>query len=83
MTMRVCEAQIRCLFRQYNANYFGGILPMPYVKIRHSVNTLGYFSYMPDEVYGTTETIEISDFYAYTENQLRDIVVHEMIHYYL
>ena len=83
MTMRVCEAQIRCLFRQYNANYFGGILPMPYVKIRLSVNTLGYFSYMPDEMYGTTETIEISDFYAYTENQLRDIVVHEMIHYYL
>lgn len=56
---------------------------MPYIKIRHSVNTLGYFSYMQNEMFGTTETLEISDFYAYTSNQLRDIVVHEMIHYYL
>ena len=81
--MRVCESQIRCLFRQFNQNYFGNLLPMPYIKIRHSVNTLGYFSYMQNEMSGTTETLEISDFYAYTSNQLRDIVVHEMIHYYL
>ena len=56
---------------------------MPYIKIRHSVNTLGYFSYMQNEMFGTTETLEISDFYEYTSDQLRDIVVHEMIHYYL
>jgi predicted SprT family Zn-dependent metalloprotease len=29
------------------------------------------------------QTIEISDNYDYTESQLRDILVHEMIHYYL
>jgi len=81
--MRICESQIRCLFRQFNKDYFGNILPIPYIKIRHSVNTLGYFSYMQNEMFGTTETLEISDFYAYTSNQLRDIVVHEMIHYYL
>ena len=68
--MRICESQIRCLFRQFNKDYF-------------SVNTLGYFSYMQNEMFGTTETLEISDFYEYTSNQLRDIVVHEMIHYYL
>lgn len=83
LDMRICESQIRCLFRQYNEDYFGSLLPMPFFKIRHSVNTLGYFSYMPDEVFGTTETLEISDFYEYTPNQLRDIIVHEMIHYYL
>ena len=81
--MRICESQIRCLFRQFNKDYFGNILPMPYIKIRHSINTLGYFSYMQNEMSGTTETLEISDFYEYTSNQLRDIVVHEMIHYYL
>lgn len=81
--MRVCESQIRCLFRQFNQDYFGNLLPMPYIKIRHSVNTLGYFSYMQNEMFGTTETLEISDVYEYTSNQLRDIVVHEMIHYYL
>ena len=81
--MRVCESQIRCLFRQFNQDYFGNLLPMPYIKIRPSVNTLGDFSYMQNEMFGTTETLEISDFYEYTSNQLRDIVVHEMIHYYL
>ena len=29
------------------------------------------------------QTIEMSDNYDYTENQLMDIFVHEMIHYYL
>ena len=81
--MRICESQIRCLFRQFDKDYFGNILPMPHIKIRHSVNTLGYFSYMQNEMFGTTEALEISDFYEYTSNQLRDIVVHEMIHYYL
>ena len=81
--MVYCEAQIRVLFREYNEAYFCNVLLMPYVKIRHSVRTLGYFSYWPDALSGTTETIEISDFYDYTPNQLRDIVVHEMIHYYL
>ena len=81
--MRVCESQIRCLFRQFNQDYFGNLLPMPYIKIRHSANTPGYFSSMQNEMFGTTETLEISDFYEYTSNQLRDIVVHEMIHYYL
>ena len=81
--MVYCESQLRLLFMQYNMDYFGDILPMPIFKIRHSVNILGYFSYRPDEMFGTTETIEISDFYAYSPNQLRDLMVHEMIHYYL
>ena len=81
--MVYCESQLRLLFIQYNTDYFGDILPMPNFKIRHSVNTLGYFSYWPGEPYGTTETIEISDFYDYKPNQLRDILVHEMVHYYL
>lgn len=81
--MVYCESQLRLLFMQYNMEYFGDILPMPIFKIRHSVNILGYFSYWPDEPYGTTETIEISDFYDYKPNQLRDILVHEMVHYYL
>ena len=76
-----CESQLRVIFRDYNKAYFDNILPVPNFKIRHSVNTLGYFSYMYDEY--DSETIEISDFYAYTPNQLRDLMVHEMIHYYL
>jgi predicted SprT family Zn-dependent metalloprotease len=45
---------------------------------------LGYFHCDVDD-YGniSNETIEISDSYDYTDEQLRDVLVHEMIHYYL
>ena len=81
--MKICKKQIACLFFKYNEDYFGGILPEPNFKIMHSVNTLGYFSYVIDGEFGPMETIEISDFYAYTPKQLRNLMVHEMIHYYL
>ena len=72
------------LFYEYNNKYFGGILPDPTLKIRHSYRILGYFSC--DVNYDGTifnECIELSDNYDYTESQIRDILVHEMIHYYL
>jgi hypothetical protein len=72
------------LFYEYNNKYFGGSLPDPKLKIRHSYRILGYFSCSVN--YDGTifnECIELSDNYDYTEKQLRDILVHEMIHYYL
>ena len=81
MTMFLCHVILS--FHTYNEDYFGGILPMPRFKIRHGWYTLGYFHCYPDAPLGTTETIEISDFYDYTNEQLRDIIIHEMIHYYL
>ena len=74
---------LACLFRDYNIKYFGGVLPTPYFRIMHEVDLLGYFTYSPYSVPGTTEVIDISDFYDYDIDQLRDILVHEMIHYYL
>jgi len=71
-------------FTEYNKNYFGNILPYPEFKIRKSYLTFGYFScdYNPDySMYNCL--LEISNRYNYTEEQLRDIMVHEMIHYYL
>ncbi len=76
-------AHLGVLFNDFNEAYFGNILPMPSFRIMHSVNLLGYFSYVPGSMPGTTEVIEMSDFYDYTGDQLRDILVHEMIHYYL
>ena len=72
------------LFYEYNTKYFGGVLPDPQLEIIHSYRNLGYFSCSLDcdgSVYN--ERIQISDNYDYTENQLRDIMMHEMIHYYL
>lgn len=71
------------LFQEYNESYFNGELPFPQFKIRHSYRTLGYFSCEYDDEGMFNQSIEISDNYDYTNNQLRDIIVHEMIHYYL
>ena len=71
------------LFAQYDADYFESELPFPEFKIIHSYRTLGEYSCYPtvDGHYG--DVLSVSDNYDYTENQLRDIIVHEMIHMYL
>jgi hypothetical protein len=82
--MEIAMHNITGRFYFFNNDYFGGVLPFPELKIRHSYKTLGYFSCEYDEDGNMfNQCIEISDNYDYTENQLRDIMVHEMIHYYL
>ena len=61
--MIIAEYNVLGSFYIYNEEYFGGILPIPFIKIRHSWSTLGYFHCNPDMPEGTSETIEISDFY--------------------
>ena len=70
-------------FIEYNNEYFFGMLPLPMFNLMHGCRTLGYFSSQIGEPFGTSEMIEMSDFYDYTESQFRNVLVHEMIHYYL
>jgi hypothetical protein len=78
------DFNLMAYFTKYNNDYFGGVLPYPEFKIRKSYFTLGYFSCNYDENYNLYNCVlEISNRYDYTEEQLRDIIVHEMIHYYL
>lgn len=81
--MVIAEFNVLAGFFYFNNEYFGGVLPIPQLKLRHGWRTLGYFSYNPDAPFGMSETIEISDFYDYTKEEFRDILIHEMIHYYL
>lgn len=82
--MEINRDCIFTFFHLYNFDYFGNKLPAPNFKVKHSYRTLGFFSCEYDEDgYMFNQTIEISDNYDYTESQLRDILVHEMIHYYL
>ena len=82
--MLVGDWVIRASFMLYNLEYFNGELPLPNIKVTHSYKTLGYFSCeYDDDGYMYDQTIEVSDYYDYDEFQIRDIVVHEMIHYYL
>ena len=76
-------AHLRCAFRDYNKRYFDGVLPEPDFEITDSFKFFGYFH---SNIYNNTTVdpvIQISGNWEYTENQFRDILVHEMIHYYL
>lgn len=82
--MVVNELNILSFFHIYNEKYFNGVLPIPTLRIMHSYRTLGYFHCEIDnDGYILNPTIYISDNYEYTESQLKNIIVHEMIHYFL
>lgn len=82
--MEISEFNILAGFQSFNHEYFNDELPIPNLVIRHTYRTLGYF-HCDLDMWGNivNPIIEMSDNYDYTESQFRDILVHEMIHYYL
>lgn len=73
-------------FDRYNKTYFEGKLPIPMFNLLHSFRTCGYFQYTKGGWFDKTlydPTISITDYYDFTEKQFKDIMCHEMIHYYL
>lgn len=82
--MIVNEQMLEQMFRECNREYFDHSLPMPRFVIIHRFFKYGQFSCMLDDNNMTyDEEIQISDVFDYTESNLRDIMVHEMIHYHL
>ena len=68
----------------YNKDYFNGTLAIPKVKVNNSYKHIGRFYYSYNRESRTMEpTIEMSRCYDFTDDQFQDILVHEMIHYYL
>ena len=79
-------ANIAEAFDEYNRSYFEGMLPVPMFDLLHSFRTCGYFQYTKGGWLDKTlydPTISMTDYYDFTEKQFKDIMVHEMIHYYL
>lgn len=79
-------ANIAEAFDEYNRSYFEGKLPVPMFDLLHSFRTCGYFQYTKGGWFDKTlydPTISMTDYYDFTEMQFKDIMVHEMIHYYL
>ena len=73
-------------FDTCNMEYFEGKLLFPQFGLLHSYRTCGYFHYIKGGWFDKTvydPIISITDYYAFSEEQFRDIMVHEMIHYYL
>ena len=73
-------------FDRYNRTYFEGRLPIPMLNLLHSFRTCGYFQYTKGGWFDRTlydPIIFMTDYYDFTEKQFKDILCHEMIHYYL
>ena len=87
--------QLSKLFTYCDRKYFGGSLPEPRLRVSHSRTALGSFSCkrkrkgLPSAfltVKGGTAydfRIAISDYYVMTADQTEDVMIHEMIHYYI
>lgn len=73
-------------FNLCNMEFFEGKLLFPQFGLLHSYRTCGFFEYTKGGWFDRTlydPMISITDYYDFTERQFRDILCHEMIHYYL
>ncbi len=73
-------------FNLCNMEFFEGKLLFPQFGLLHSYRTCGFFEYIKGGWFDKTlydPKISITDYYDFTEKQFRDILCHEMIHYYL
>ena len=81
------QLNMRRAFDKCNVSYFEGKLPLPMFDLLHSFRRCGYFhcdyehGWFSRTLYNFR--ISMTDYYDFTPKQFEDILVHEMIHYYL
>jgi predicted SprT family Zn-dependent metalloprotease len=74
------------MFKECNELYFNSSLPVPYLNTMNKLKTLARFEYNKNkngEHPIKWQEIKISDCYEYTEEDFREMMVHEIIHYYI
>lgn len=83
--MEITKELLTEKFAEYNKLYFKNRLYTPEFKIVQKFSRFGSFSCEKISKRGRPQKprIEISDFYIIDENTLRNILVHEMLHFYL
>ena len=86
--MPINVPDIRNIFDKYNALCFEGKLPVPRIKIGHSKNYLGQLRVKFDKnadgsITYSDYSLVFSQLYEIDEEKLVDVVIHEMIHYYI
>ena len=78
---------IQLAFNKCNEKYFEGKLPIPMFDLLHSFRTCGYCQCDYEQGWFSRTLynfrISMTDYYDFTPKQFEDILVHEMIHYYL
>jgi hypothetical protein len=85
--MQTTIQQLTVWFNQFNTEYFGGCLPIPRISISHGRRTLGSMACRGRKILGLTAcrsyTITISNYYDVDEKSFQNVLLHEMIHYYI
>lgn len=86
--MIATAAYVEQKFREYNAAIFGGVLSVPPIRMSNARTFLGQVRYKRRRKFlGKEEkydfTLCISRRYDLPQNQLDDVIIHEMIHYYI
>ena len=74
------------MFWECNRLYFDHSLPTPKFGLMKKLNRLARFEYFKNtkgKAHIKRQTILFSEYYDFDEETFRDIMVHEMIHYYL
>ena len=74
------------MFRECNKKYFDGSLPTPQFLLMDKLNTLARFEYNKDKKGKHPikwQALKFSDCYDFPEEDFREIMVHELIHYYI
>ncbi|WP_315404690.1 SprT-like domain-containing protein [Hoylesella saccharolytica] len=85
--MQIINEWLITWFDIFNRNYFDNKLPRPRLTVSHSRTRLGSMSFKRKTVWGRTTrsdyAIHISNYYEQTDREVQNVLLHEMIHYYI
>ncbi len=83
--MEITTEILKQKFEEYNATYFDYELPLPAFGLLNTYLTCGYFSCK--KLIGRRQMkgqrLEVSCYFDWDEDALKNVILHEMIHYYL
>lgn len=76
---------VKSLYNEYNRELFNNELPLVNIRIGRAKNSSGSVAFIYDTISKelTIKNFTISNFHIHTEESLRSVIIHEMIHIYL
>nr|WP_028896845.1 SprT-like domain-containing protein [Prevotella sp. HUN102] len=85
--MEITIDYLQQAFSKYNALMFEGKLPLPVLKLSKARTHLGQIAYKRRKSWMKTKlydfTISVSTYYNLSQAEIDDVMIHEMIHYYI